>query len=651
VEAPSPAAPADSSASQQSPVPPPPTHSPPSGATLGLALAALGVVFGDIGTSPLYTLRECINGEHKLSPTPDNILGVLSLIFWALMLVVTVKYMSFIMRADNRGEGGILALLALVPSKLKPKKAGHIGWVALLVIAGAALLYGDGIITPAISVLSAIEGLGVAAPRLKPVIIPLTCACLVGLFAIQKHGTERVGRLFGPIMTLWFLTIAALGSYRIVLHPHVLAALSPLWGVRFFAAHGVRGLSVLGSVVLAITGGEALYADMGHFGRRPIRISWLGLVLPALCLCYFGQGALVLGDPAAIDNPFYSLVPGGWWTYALVVLAALATIIASQALISGAFSLTHQAVQLGYFPRVTITHTSSETEGQIYVPEINWGLAIACIALVLVFKESSRLAAAYGIAVSGTMTITAIVFFVVMRETWKWPLWKALAVLVLFLSFDLPFLGANLLKFWDGGYFPLLVGLGFFLVMINWKKGRMYLAEYLSTKYPEWDGFIATLEQNVIARVPGAAVFLASSSTGVPPLLMHQVQRLHVLHETVLLVTVTIEHIPYLSPEERLEVVRLDKGFYRVLARYGFMETTNLPALLAEAIRVARLRVNLRKLTYLIGRETFLATEAGKMGRWSESLFAFLSRNARSASSYFHLPPEQVIEIGAQIDL
>lgn len=643
---------APSAASDLSPAPrPAPEHSPPAKTTLSLALSALGIVFGDIGTSPLYTLRECIHGEHRLAPTPDNVLGVLSLIFWALMLVVTVKYMSFIMRADNHGEGGILALLALVPKQRQPTKTGSIGWVALLVIAGAALLYGDGIITPAISVLSAIEGLGVAAPKLKVAVLPITCACLLGLFAIQRRGSERVGRLFGPIMTGWFFTIAGLGLYRIVQHPQVLVALSPTCAVRFFISHGWRGLSVLGSVVLAITGGEALYADMGHFGPRPIRLSWLTLVLPALLLCYFGQGALLLVNPQAIDNPFYSLVPSGHFTIALVVLATLATIIASQALISGAFSLTHQAVQLGYFPRVTITHTSRHTEGQIYVPEVNWGLAVACIALCLFFKESSRLAAAYGIAVSGTMTITACVFFVVMRKTWQWPRWKALPVLALFLAFDLPFLGANLLKFRDGGYVPVLVGLGFFIVMINWKRGRLYLAEYLATKYPEWDGFVTTLDKNVLARLPGAGVFLASRASGVPPLMMQKVQRLHVLHETVFLVTLVIEHVPHVPASERLEVSPLDKGFYRVIGHYGFMDSLNLPALIADAVRAAGLRVNLRQVTYFIGRETFLATAAGRMGKWSESLFAFLSRNARSASSYFCLPPEQVMEIGAQIDL
>jgi len=430
-------------------------HAPASKSTL--ALAALGVVFGDIGTSPLYALKECVSKEHGVVPTQENVLGLLSLIFWALMMVVTVKYLTFIMRADNQGEGGILALLALVPDKLRGKGT-RVGWIAVLVVFGAALLYGDGIITPAISVLSAIEGLEVATDKLKPVVVPITCVILVGLFAVQKRGTAGIGRVFGPIMVVWFLSIAALGIGFIIKNPDVLQALWPGHAVTFFAAHGAHGIIVLGAVVLAITGGEALYADMGHFGRGPIRVAWYGLVLPSLVLNYFGQGALLLEDPRAAESPFFALVPHGALTYALVLLAAVATVIASQALISGAFSLTHQAVQLGFLPRVTIVHTSSETEGQIYIPEINWGLAAACLSLVLTFRESSKLAAAYGIAVTGTMAITSIVYFVVLRQTWRWPLWKALPLLVLFLAWDLPFFASNLLKFLEGGWVPMLVG-------------------------------------------------------------------------------------------------------------------------------------------------------------------------------------------------
>ncbi len=509
-----------------------------------LALGALGIVFGDIGTSPLYTLHECTTaqGSGATGATSADILGVLSLIFWSLTMVVTVKYLTFIMRADNHGEGGILALLALIPDRLRTARSGKVGWAAVLVVIGAALLYGDGMITPAISVLSAMEGLEVATPALKPVVIPLTCGVLLALFALQKRGTGGVGALFGPVMIVWFATLAGLGVYHVMAHPAVLAALSPVPAVRFFAAHGGRGFLVLGSVVLAVTGGEALYADMGHFGARPIRLAWLALVMPALVINYFGQGALMLTNEAAKDNPFFAMVPAGMWTYALVVLSALATVIASQALISGAFSLTHQAVQLGFFPRVTIRHTSREAEGQIYVPEINWGLAIACIALVIGFKESTRLAAAYGIAVTGTMAITSIVYFEVTRTTWKWPMWKAVPLLVLFLSFDLPFFGANLFKFVDGGYVPILIGLGFFTVMMNWKRGRRIYLELIASTAPPWDVFLREVDAKIGVRLSGAAVFLAGRMDGVPAVLQHHVERIRALPATVIILTVEVTH-------------------------------------------------------------------------------------------------------------
>ncbi|MGH7435436.1 MAG: KUP/HAK/KT family potassium transporter, partial [Polyangiaceae bacterium] len=415
-------------------------------------MGSVGVVFGDIGTSPLYTLQVAAEAQRGAPPGREDVFGVVSLILWALVLAVSVKYVTFVMRADNRGEGGILALLALLP---RPAHAVRIGAMALLVVAGAALLFGDGLITPAISVLSALEGLELTSPGFHPYVVPLTCAVLFGLFSIQRHGTGSVGRFFGPVMVLWFLTIALLGLKELVRNPDIVGAVSPLWGARYFARHGLAGMAILGAVVLAITGGEALYADMGHFGARPIRLSWFTLVLPALALSYLGQGALVLRDPRALANPFYAMVPAGPATYALVALAAMATTIASQALISGVFSLTHQAVQLGYFPRVTIHHTSQEAEGQIYVPLMNWGLMAGSIALVLGFKHSARLGAAYGIAVSGTMAITSVVFYRVTRRTWTWPRSRALPLLLLFLSFDLPFFGANLLKFVDGGYVPV----------------------------------------------------------------------------------------------------------------------------------------------------------------------------------------------------
>jgi KUP system potassium uptake protein len=625
------------------------------GGSIGaLALAALGVVFGDIGTSPLYALKECLGKEHGVAPTHENVLGLLSLIFWALMMVVTVKYLTFIMRADNQGEGGILALLALVPEKLRGK-GERVGWIAALVVFGAALLYGDGIITPAISVLSAVEGLEVATTALKPAIVPLTCVILVGLFWVQKRGTAGIGKVFGPIMILWFGTLAVLGATHLVKNPAVLAAVDPRYAVRFFAAHGEHGFAVLGSVVLAITGGEALYADMGHFGRKPIRLAWFALVLPALVINYFGQGALLLQFdevPAAVrDNPFYAMVPQGPLTYALCALATAATVIASQALISGAYSLTHQAVQLGFLPRFTIKHTSSETEGQIYVPEINWGLAIACLALVLAFRESSRLAAAYGIAVTGTMGITSVVYFVVVRRRWGWPLAAALPLLLLFLAFDLPFFASNLLKFLDGGYVPMVVGVVFFVVMVVWKRGRAILGESLSKKASKLDAFLEDVDARVRARVPGTAVFLTSSPSELPPVMEHHVRHNKVLHEVVVLLTVVNEHVPRVDRAESLDVTDLGKGFYRVLVHNGFMQSPDVPAVLADARDRKGLPIDLDQTTYYLGRETMLATEKGRMGRFTEGLFAFLSRNAGSATAYFGLPPDQVVEIGIQIDL
>jgi KUP system potassium uptake protein len=620
------------------------------GKLAGLALAALGVVFGDIGTSPLYALKECVSKEHGVEPTPDNVLGLLSLIFWALTLVVTVKYLTFIMRADNGGEGGILALLALVPEKLRGQ-GGRVGWIAALVVFGAALLYGDGIITPAISVLSAIEGLEVATTSLKPVVVPITCVILIGLFAVQKRGTAGIGKVFGPIMVVWFLTLAAMGVLFIARNPAVLAALNPLCAVRFFVAHGHQAFVVLGSVVLAITGGEALYADMGHFGRRPIRVAWYGLVLPALVINYFGQGALLLAHPEVSENPFYAMVPQGPLTYALVALSAAATVIASQALISGAYSLTHQAVQLGFLPRVTVEHTSHETEGQIYIPEVNWGLAVACLALVLTFRESSKLAAAYGIAVTGTMGITSVVYFVVLRRTWGWPLAKALPLLVLFLALDLPFFVSNLLKFLDGGYVPMMVGAAFFTLMLVWKRGRALLGDHFQRISPEIGQFLEELDQKVKARVPGTAVFLTSSDHQAPPVLVHHLRHNKALHENVILLTVRTEHVPRVPRARALEVSSLGHGIHRVVVHSGFMQKTNVPKLLHEAAEQKGMAIDFEEITYYLGRESFLATDAGRMGKVSETLFAIMARNAGSATAYFGLPPDRVVELGMQIDL
>ena len=632
-----------------SPVQPaPPAHA--HGSLGALAFGALGVVFGDIGTSPLYALKECVSKEHGVPPTPENVLGLLSLIFWALMMVVTVKYLTFIMRADNQGEGGILALLALVPMKVRGTGAS-VGWIAALVVFGAALLYGDGIISPAISVLSAIEGLEVATDKLKPVVVPLTCVILVGLFAVQKRGTAGIGKVFGPIMVVWFLSLAVMGLVFISGNPAVLAALSPLHAARFFGAHGLHGVVVLGSVVLAITGGEALYADMGHFGRAPIRLAWYALVLPALVLNYFGQGALLLANPAASENPFFALVPTGALTYALVILSAAATVIASQALISGAFSLTHQAVHLGFLPRVTVKHTSSDTEGQIYVPEVNWGLAVACIALVLAFRESSKLAAAYGIAVTGTMGITSIVSFVVIRQTWRWSLLRAVPLLILFLAWDLPFFASNLLKFMDGGYVPILVGVAIFALMLIWKRGRAFLAAHFHDNATPLAAFLAGLDTTVKARVPGTAVFLTSSEEETPPILVHHVGHNKALHETVILLTVRTEHVPRVDHSHVFELVALGHGFHRLVLHSGFMQMPDVPRLLREATAEKGVAVDFLDVTYYLGRETFLATDAGKMGRFTEGLFAFMSRNAVSPTAYFCLPPDRVVELGLQVDL
>ncbi len=626
------------------------SHGHVGGSLPALTLGALGIVFGDIGTSPLYTLHECTSGEHGAVPTPENIRGVLSLIFWALTMVVSVKYLGFIMKADNQGEGGILALLALVPEKLRGDvRSKSIGWIPILVLIGAALLYGDGIITPAISVLSAVEGLEVATDKLAPMVLPLTCAILVGLFAIQNRGTGSVGRAFGPVMLLWFVTIGALGAVQIAKNPSILGALSPLHAVSFFGRHGLRGVGVLGGVVLAVTGGEALYADMGHFGHRPIRLAWWVVAMPALVLNYFGQGALMLRDPAALNNPFFSLVPTGHWTIALVVLSACATVIASQALISGAYSLTHQAVQLGYFPRVTILHTSREAEGQIYIPQINWFLMVACLALVLAFQKSVRLAAAYGIAVTGTMAITSIIYYVVARHTWGWSRLKAGPIVLLFLCFDLPFFGANLLKFFEGGYVPLCAGAVFFFFMLTWKRGRGLLADYVAKFTPAMSTFLDQVDS--LTRVPGVGIYLASNRDRVPPPLYHHATRMRVLPNTVVIFTVVTEHTPTSDPAHRLVATDLGKGVCRVIARCGFMETPNVPALAKQALRSLDIKCLSSDLTYYVGRETFLATKRGKMGAFREGIFAFLSNNAAPATAFFNIPPGQVVELGTQIDL
>jgi KUP system potassium uptake protein len=609
-----------------------------------LALPALGVVYGDIGTSPLYTLGECFHGDHGVAPTAANILGVLSLVFWALTFTVSIKYLTFILRADNEGEGGILALLALVPRRKPSNGKPAIGFIVLLVLFGAALLYGDGVITPAISVLSAIEGLEVATTRLKPAVLPLTVVTLVALFLVQRRGTAGIGRVFGPVMLLWFSTIGALGAYHLALHPGVLAAIEPGRAIHFFVENRLQGFFVLGGVVLAITGAEALYADMGHFGPGPIRRSWFVVVLPALILNYFGQGAHLLVHPEA-KNPFYALVPS-WALYPTVALATAATVVASQALISGAFSLTQQAVQLGYFPRITIV----QTEGQIYVPEINALLLSACVGLVLAFRSSSALAAAYGIAVTGTMGITTITYYIVLTRTWKWPVWRAAPLAAAFLLVDLAFFSATSTKILEGGWFPLLLASLVFVVMTTWHTGRRYLAQTMADAAFPLDLFLKDLASNQLLRVKGTAVFMASSANGVPPVLLHYVKHAQSLHETVVLLTVVGSHVPEVHGEDRLRTESLGQNFFRVTLRYGFMESPDIPRALSEcASRGLPFRVD--RTSYFLGRETLLPEGEAPMNRWRKRLFSFISRNAVPATAYFGLPPGRVVELGMQVRL
>jgi KUP system potassium uptake protein len=636
------------------------THAPSS--LWKLALPALGVVYGDIGTSPLYTLAECFHGDHAVPATPINVLGVASLVFWALTLTVTIKYLIFILRADNEGEGGILALLALalprkgqsVPppgrsnsSAASRTKATRV--LVLLVLFGAALLYGDGVITPAISVLSAMEGLEVATTALRPAVLPLTVVTLVALFLVQRRGTAGIGRVFGPVMLVWFATIGALGAVQLVHDPAPLVAIDPRYAIRFFVTNGLHGFFVLGGVVLAITGAEALYADMGHFGAGPIRRSWFVVVLPSLFLSYFGQGSLLLHHPEHVDNPFYALVPS-WALYPMVLLATAATVVASQALISGAYSLTQQAVQLGYFPRVTIVHTSKETEGQIYVPEVNTLLLCACVGLVLSFKSSSALAAAYGIAVTGTMAITTITYYFVVTRTWRWPVWRALPLCAAFLLVDVAFFLATSAKILEGGWFPILLASGVFIVMTTWQAGRQYLAKSLADAAFPLDLFLKDLAEHKPIRVKGTAVFMASNANGVPPVLLHYLKHSQTLHEQVVLLTVIGLHVPEAHADERVRAEVLGENFFRVTVRYGFMETPDIPKALADC-NLKGVPIALDRVSYFLGRETLLPSGEARMHPLRKRLFSFIARNAVSATAYFGLPPGRVVELGMQIRL
>lgn len=619
-----------------------------------LALGALGVVYGDIGTSPLYALRECFLGEHDLAINAANVLGILSLIFWSLVMVISVKYLTFVMRADNDGEGGILALLSLT-SAGGTDRSGPLPRYALLLMGlfAASLLYGEGVITPAISVLSAVEGLAVATDAFDPFIIPITIGILIGLFAVQSRGTAGIGAVFGPMMLVWFGTLGVLGAVQIF-HQHadhvsVLAALNPGWAISFLASSGEVGFLVLGSVVLVITGGEALYADMGHFGPMPIRLAWYTIVLPGLLLNYFGQGVLLIEHGAEVSNPFFELAPS-WGLYPLVVLATAATIIASQALISGSFSLTQAAVQLGYSPRFTIIHTSKTAHGQIYIPAVNRALMVFCILLVLGFQESSELADAYGMAVMGTMTTTTLLFYAVARERWGWSKLRAGAAIAVFLTFDLAFLGANLVKFFEGGWFPLAVGAVLFAAMTTWKRGRAEVGAVLSEVRLPLDLFLQDVEATECHRVQGTAVVMTSALEGVPSVLMHHFKHNKVLHERVVLMSFISAVRPEVPARERLSIEECGHGFYRVSAKFGFMETPRVEPVMA--LCAARgLRFEMQDTTFFLGRETLLSTGPSSMATWRKKLFAILSRNAPSATAYFGIPPNRVVELGAQIEL
>ncbi|BAN33865.1 K+ transporter [Sulfuricella denitrificans skB26] len=614
----------------------------------GLMLAAIGVVFGDIGTSPLYTLKEVFHGSHGIATSHDNVLGALSLVLWALLIVVSLKYVIFIMRADNNGEGGIMALLALT-LKSSPGDTRSRWLLMTMGIFGAALFYGDGVITPAISVLSAVEGLKIATPALEPYVIPITLIVLAGLFLFQRKGTASVGALFGPVMIVWFATLALLGIINIFEYPAVLQAVNPFHGFNFFVEHQWYGFLALGAVVLAVTGGEALYADMGHFGRMPIKTAWFFFVLPALLLNYFGQGALMIHNPAAVENPFYMLAPP-WALYPMVALATLATVIASQAVISGAFSVTRQAIQLGYCPRLEVRHTSEREIGQVYLPAINWALLVAIVALVLGFRSSSNLAAAYGIAVTGTMAIDTILAVVVARAMWGWGWATCVAVAAFFLFIDLSFFSANAMKIPQGGWFPLVVGIAVFTLLSTWKRGRALLFDRLRDGAIALDPFLAGIAAHPPLRVPGTAVFLTANLDGVPHAMLHNLIHNKVLHERVVLLTVITEDVPHVPEIDHAEVQPLGNNFYRIIVRYGFKDEPDIPETLTQCTGCG-LEFQMMETSFFISRETLIATIAPGMALWREKVFISMARNAGSVSAYFKIPTNRVVELGTQIEL
>ena len=609
-----------------------------------MTLTAIGVVYGDIGTSPLYAMRECFFGSHPVPPTHDNVLGVLSLIVFSLLLVISVKYIAIVMRADNQGEGGILALTALIRGGSGTTRT----ILVLLGIFGAALLYGDGMITPAITVLGAVEGLKVTTPLVEKSIVPLAVVILIVVFAIQRHGTHRVGRLFGPVMVGWFAVLALLGVVWIAKYPDVLAAVDPRHGIRFLIENRFTGFAVLGAVFLVVTGGEALYADMGHFGARPIRVAWFAVVLPALLLNYFGQGARLLHAPETRD-PFFELAPT-WALLPLVVLATAAAIIASQALISGAFSLTRQAIQLGYVPRLTVEHTSSWEMGQIYVPQVNWFLAISTILIVINFRSSGALAAAYGIAVTMTMIITALLLHVIAVERWRWPVPVAVAVTTTFLLIDLTFFSANLLKVMQGGWLPIAIGIALFTLMTTWKTGRRIVAERLTARAYPLEAFVTAVRTAPQTRVPGTAIFMTAQPTGTPAALIHNLRYNKMLHEQVVVLTVATVPTPHVVLDERVTVQPMGACIYNARIQYGFMEDPDVPEVLGH-LRAAGVPIDEDDVTFFLGRETIVVGRRKGMAVWREKLFVLMARNAVRATAFFKLPPERVVELGVQVEM
>ncbi|QEL65930.1 putative potassium uptake protein [Oryzomicrobium terrae] len=639
---------AGSPSAKASPNPSPASHGA-SSPLAALSLAALGVVYGDIGTSPLYSVKEVFAGNHAIPLTEANVLGSLSLFLWALIIIVSFKYVAFIMRADNRGEGGIMALIALASRRDGTEHPMRRKSILIIGIFGAAMFYGDGVITPAISVLSAVEGLEVATPAFTPYILPITLVVLTLLFFVQRRGTATVGIAFGPVMVAWFVALAAIGLYNIERNPSILLAINPWYGLEFLWVNKAMALVAMGNIVLAVTGAEALYADMGHFGRRPIRLAWYGLVLPSLALNYAGQGALLLVDPSTVSNPFFKAAPS-WALYPLVGLSTVATVIASQAVISGAFSITRQAMQLGFVPRMEVQHTSEKEQGQIYLPGINWGIFLAVVVLVLGFKSSNNLAAAYGIAVTGNMVTTSILATIVAAQVWGWGWTRAIALFACFLAVELIFLAANILKIPDGGWFPLVAGAGVFFLMTTWKRGRQLLSDRLKGENLNLEMFIDSISAGAPTRVPGTAVFMNADPHAVPHALLHNLMHNKVLHERIVIVTVQIFDVPFVPEIDRVEVHTLKENFWRVVVQYGFKDEPDIPAALAMCAD-AGLGFEMLETSFFLGRETLIPRLGSEMAFWREKLFIAMFRNAGSATSFFKIPSNRVVELGTQVVL